>query len=548
MKNMQNALLKQLHHIRKEIYKMNMFLSPEVLTRAYFALYSDTREINEKFTFASSLDSKQVEDYMNKFLIERINQKITKELTLEELYLFFEQDELDTLALALNTKVRFDWKNDREEMSTYSLITKLFLEEVQTNYYTVPSHLVDIARKLVEIKPTNEQEIIREICQLIKGILYLSGYISVKDVKTVIKNFDERYTNDLIAKSINTYFVRHISGLKQEDFRIRKILGNPYPKDMAQKILYNLSRIDNQLSVDKISKEEILRYAKLQHDENENMKKYQNELLKHTKTKNFQYYECCAELINATQLLEDKQVVQSKLLSKLKINKEDAKQLEKLREDAYNSMRTPSLGGRNINEFIAYLHEEEKRIYRNEKNRDYYMNEDDIELYLKVLYTLFDYYNQKFKILPGLKEIHNVRLLPQGFSVELLELIADNKNLIKNFVKDNPYDLNDEELQVANDFRNLQMLDCVVAKYENGYTYLVDTNSNVYLIKGIRRSLIDSPIRKNQKISPILFPFKGNIVVFEDVAVLPEPISATYKKNIKKALQDESKFIYDLTA
>lgn len=135
--------------------------------------------------------------------------------------------------------------------------------------------------------------------------------------------------------------------------------------------------------------------------------------------------------------------------------------------------------------------------------------------YYKLYFALLDYINKKYKICPEIVKIYK----QEGLDVNKLEMIDrylwEHRKIIDDFIKDNNYNLNKEELSIIEGFKMAVSSDkFVIVGFEREYTKVLSEDGKIYMVKGIRADidkLLDS--KKLPKIiTTTLLMFKGNII------------------------------------
>ena len=135
--------------------------------------------------------------------------------------------------------------------------------------------------------------------------------------------------------------------------------------------------------------------------------------------------------------------------------------------------------------------------------------------YYKLYFAVLDYINKKYKIHPNIKKIYKQQGLDVTKIYDIDKYLWEHKKVIDDFIKDNNYDLNNEELEEIKEFKNAVVSDhFVIVGYEREYTKILSDDGKLYMVKGIRADfdeIIDSK-ELPKIVSTTLLMFKGNIV------------------------------------
>ena len=136
------------------------------------------------------------------------------------------------------------------------------------------------------------------------------------------------------------------------------------------------------------------------------------------------------------------------------------------------------------------------------------------DLYYKLYFGLLDYINHKENISPSLKKIYK----QEGLNVNDLFPIDDylwehKDSIIDEYIKINPNNFNEEELNIINDFKKSETGMFFVVGYEREYTLFLK-DGKIFMVKGIRDDIDNILIPNNLPIivNTTLLMFKGNII------------------------------------
>lgn len=135
--------------------------------------------------------------------------------------------------------------------------------------------------------------------------------------------------------------------------------------------------------------------------------------------------------------------------------------------------------------------------------------------YYKLYFALLDYVNKKYQICPELKKIYK----QEGFDINQLydidKFLWEHKEVIDDFIKDNNYKFNLEELAEIKKFQNAITSDCfVIVGFDREYTKILSEDGKLYMVKGIRADFdkIMNPEELPKIISTTLLMFQDSIV------------------------------------
>lgn len=160
--------------------------------------------------------------------------------------------------------------------------------------------------------------------------------------------------------------------------------------------------------------------------------------------------------------------------------------------------------------------------------------------YYKLYFALLDYINKKYKIHPEIKKIYKQDGLGVNKLKDIDKYLWENKKIIDDFIKDNDYNFNGEELLEIKEFKNaISSNYFVIVGFEREYTKILSDDGKLYMVKGIRADF-DKIVASNELpkiISTTLLMFNGNIVFksfFENIDIV-------FGNDVKKDILDKMK-------
>ncbi len=151
--------------------------------------------------------------------------------------------------------------------------------------------------------------------------------------------------------------------------------------------------------------------------------------------------------------------------------------------------------------------------FRNEKYPDC-IEQEDAKMFFTLRNLLLDYTNQKYNInleLEGFNDINNS--LPEEV-IEIRDKMWSDKNIIKQYIKENPNNLDKKLLQALEDWNEKKINSkFILYKYEDEYTVLLG-EENIYYIKGLKDTIknIIPEYKVPIFIETVLLPFQDQII------------------------------------
>ena len=166
------------------------------------------------------------------------------------------------------------------------------------------------------------------------------------------------------------------------------------------------------------------------------------------------------------------------------------------------------------------------------------LTEEDLELFLKLHFSLLFYANQQLRIVGGVSTLEKFRELPLEKKLKVRNALYGRIALIDSFVAENPFDFSRGELETVAGWRNLLEGTFYLLRYLKGYTIFLD-DKNLPKAYGVV-ALTDTfeeilgpalPIM----LEAVLLPFKGQIVYDGFLS----PYNLIFGGGIRRALNDD---------
>ena len=193
----------------------------------------------------------------------------------------------------------------------------------------------------------------------------------------------------------------------------------------------------------------------------------------------------------------------------------------KLMDKAMDEIPSCALNGLTPNEAmnskILEMKNEIRKMQQYIPQKNACLDEKDAKLFYKLYFALLDYTNNKYKINPHVK-FYNKKYNNPSEMIDIINKLWENKEETFNeFISQNPYKFNDEELKVLSKMKDGKRDLFVIASFENEYTGMLYTNKS-YMIKGINDN-IDNIISYNLLPCPVLttiLPFK-DVLIYDGI-------------------------------
>lgn len=170
------------------------------------------------------------------------------------------------------------------------------------------------------------------------------------------------------------------------------------------------------------------------------------------------------------------------------------------------------------------------------------------DLYYKLYFALLDYTNKKHKINEKIKRIYKQEELNGREIAPINDYLWEHKEIIDDFIKENEYNLNEEELEIIKGFKSAIKSDrFVVVGFEKEYTKILSfEEGKLYMVKGIRTDLdkILNPTQLPKIISTTLLMFKWNIVFNSFLSKTEVVFGNDFNKQVLKEVENAIKYYH----
>lgn len=195
---------------------------------------------------------------------------------------------------------------------------------------------------------------------------------------------------------------------------------------------------------------------------------------------------------------------------------EDEK-MKKLIYEALSDNPCAAMNGCTPNKWYEIKEEKEdlKYKYSSVPQNNAHLCKRAADEYYKLYFALLEYTNNKHSIVPSLNKIYRQEGLNPKELSEIDKYLWEHRGIIDDFIKENIYNFNEEELEIINGFKNAVVGSFIIVKFDREYTeFLDDQNGILYMVKGVRADfdeLIDDSDLP-ELVTTTLLPFKGQII------------------------------------
>ncbi len=170
-----------------------------------------------------------------------------------------------------------------------------------------------------------------------------------------------------------------------------------------------------------------------------------------------------------------------------------------------------------------------------EEQEDAHLSHEDAKLFYKLYFALLEYVNNKYKIEESIDKIYQQHGLDPSKLYKINEYLFNNRSILDDFIKDNLYKFNNQELDIIAGFKDAIQSDTfVVVGFLKEYTEILSKEGKIYMVKGINVNMDEVFVNRKLPIliSTTLLPFDGYIIYNSFCSEIPITMGNDFKKMI----------------
>lgn len=169
------------------------------------------------------------------------------------------------------------------------------------------------------------------------------------------------------------------------------------------------------------------------------------------------------------------------------------------------------------------------------------LSREDADLFYKIYFALLEYTNKAYKINASLKIYNQLHVDPYILARIDDKLWENIRFIVKNFVKENPFNFTKSELKVVEDFKKCTKKGVfVLVGFEEDGALFVGENDVIYKVKGVRCN-IDQIVDKNnlpKGYMTVFLMFKGHIIYNSILAELSVELPVEIINQVGQIIQN----------
>ena len=411
------------------------------------------------------------------------------------------------------------------------LSRKGFLFFLDSSRYEIPEEIKEILKKNIGKKLSDESVLRMDVEELSYGILRTHGMFSARLIAQIVseymKDFAAFEIYDMLMDSNNLPFYMSVFEETEHDIIF---VNRQYAEYYDVNVIMEGQFYDYEYTHYR-TKVQYIAMAKYGYNiYNPKVKKFFERL--ELKSDNLMVGNVYKELLFAPHFNMDltKEVFFMQFIEKIKDI--DFTQVEEIQKNMFSA----ALVG---NTWYEYHTNEE--IKKREKRQIF--SYEEVEKFFDVYMALLQYTNDIYKINKDVNSIVDREFDSAASLVNIRKHLFQHKQIIDDFIAENPFSFSAEYQQIAEDFK-LGILDFfIVCEVNKEYALLMDKKQNIYKIVGLHSDLKLVLMEETPFwLETLLIPFKSKIIYDGIVSILDVEIKENEKLVILDAIKDKGKY------
>ncbi len=142
------------------------------------------------------------------------------------------------------------------------------------------------------------------------------------------------------------------------------------------------------------------------------------------------------------------------------------------------------------------------------------LSKPDVTLFYKLMNAIQSFVNKKYQVMPEIDSLPEYLELTTDEKRKVRDKLYEKIEIIDDFVRENPYNLPQQELNIVKGWKNYVSGSFYIERYLKKYTVLLSEDSKVYGVLALTESFeemlefLSPPIL----IKTVLLPFKGKVI------------------------------------
>ena len=176
----------------------------------------------------------------------------------------------------------------------------------------------------------------------------------------------------------------------------------------------------------------------------------------------------------------------------------DDDELIKIINEALDEMPIAAMNGFTPKQ---YLEEKKKEKEYNKrfvamKQENAHLSKKEKDEYYKLYFAILEYVNNKYKI-SKIKKIYKQKGLNPMDLMEIDDFLWSHKEVIDEFILDNEYKFEEEELNIISNFKSaIKSEPFIIVGFDRDYTKILGTDGKLYMVKGVTSNMDEVVINK----------------------------------------------------
>ena len=457
--------------------------------------------------------------------------KISKEEMLNEIYKVYNYEniidictvrELKYLELILDKNNNInELLSDKYEWERETLNDK-FLIESDLKEVFIPNEIIDNVKEALKNVDWDNAKKLDELNEVLVGYCKIQGsdliYCLVDTISPVLHMKEDLIETHMYNNKLFNYYV-HVY-IKTNDY------GQTF-----ESVIYQDDRIIEEFLTEEKGKQGLASTIEIDKEvlktifyndfdiNNIKIKKFLDEIKKLP----FFWKQSLKSVRMVALLNADRKLLKDPIKKLPSLKNYDLNEFFKIMDEAMDEMPSGALNGFSPNEAKRIkLESEEMRLKKAKsytKQQNACLSKKDVDLFYKIYTALLEFTNDKYKIKNKFKIYKKTRLDIKEL-LEVIEFFWKNKDkIVTEFCTNNPYNFNQEELDITSDFKKGFRELMIIANFEEEYTGVI-VKDRVYMIKGVNVN-VDNIFSFQDLPVPVvtsIIPFK-NVLIHDSILV-----------------------------
>lgn len=246
------------------------------------------------------------------------------------------------------------------------------------------------------------------------------------------------------------------------------------------------------------------------------------------------------KIIDIARIFDDREMVN---------NLFNEKRLNKIINNAIDDMPCAIYSGYTPNEYKKEIEKQNELSFKFSSipQNNAHLCKNAAKSFYKLYLALLEFTNDKYNVNTNIKKIYKQEGLDVNELNSIDKYLWEHKNIIDEFIKENKYNFNEEELNSIKEFKNAVTDEFfTIIGFDVDYTQILSNDGKIYMVKGITSNLdeIVNPKDLPIPIHTTLLMFEGNIIYNSFLSTYSLSLGNDFKETIIKESEKAIKYYH----